>query len=506
MATFTGTTGNDVANSAGGILTGFTGGTLAALQNASGDVFYGLAGNDTILAGAGGDFIEGQTGDDTLFGGFGADEIRGGAGADEIDGGADFDTIYLDTSPAGVIVRLEPGRGWGGDAEGDSYENVEAVVGSNFDDAIYGDNQSNALEGNNGDDQLFGGPGGDFLFGGLGNDRLDGGPGIDNMIGEFGDDIYIVENEADSAIEDPNEGLDIVFSYIDFTLGPNVEILVLRSSASSGTGNSGFNRLFGGANADTLSGLAGNDMLFGGGANDTLYGGADDDRLDGGPGNDAMYGGTGNDIFIVAQPGDTVIENAGQGTDTIYSYLGIALPANVENLILRGTARVGSGNGEANSIAGTSGNDVLTGLGGNDKLFGKSGNDTLFGGPGNDRLYGDRGKDEMSGGAGQDQFIFRDIADSSHQNAFADLITDFSQADFDKLVFTDIDADTTNAAATNDAFTFIGSDPFSAPGQLRYEQLPSNTAVTGDVNGDGVADFLIILTGLFTLTSGDFFL
>jgi Ca2+-binding RTX toxin-like protein len=208
----------------------------------------------------------------------------------------------------------------------------------------------------------------------------------------------------------------------------------------------------------------------------------------------------------------------------VIAYIDYTLPQNVENLVLRnfvtsGTgnelANVISGNDSPNELSGNAGDDVLLGFGGFDVLYGGPGNDRLdgglgvdymYGGPGNDRLYGDRGKDEMSGGAGQDQFIFRDIADSSHQNAFADLITDFSQSDFDKLVFTDIDADTTNAAGTNDAFTFIGSDPFSAPGQLRYEQLPSNTAVTGDVNGDGVADFLIILTGLFTLTSGDFFL
>ena len=87
MATFTGTDGNDFARYYG--LTGFTGGTLAELQDAIGDTIIGGAGNDTISGGAGADMIDGGDGNDTIYldaGDFVAGEfIDGGTGGDEID-------------------------------------------------------------------------------------------------------------------------------------------------------------------------------------------------------------------------------------------------------------------------------------------------------------------------------------------------------------------------------------------------------------------------------------
>ena len=56
-------------------------------------------------------------------------------------------------------------------------------------------------------------------------------------------------------------------------------------------------------------------------------------------------------------------------------------------------------------------------------------------------------------------------------------------------------------------FAFIGGAAFSGVvGQLRYEQANGSTHVMGDVNGDGVADFVIQVTGLVSFTSGDFLL
>ena len=57
MATFTGTNNPDTANATTGTLIGFTGGTVAELQDAIGDTFNGLGGIDTIIAGSGDDTV-----------------------------------------------------------------------------------------------------------------------------------------------------------------------------------------------------------------------------------------------------------------------------------------------------------------------------------------------------------------------------------------------------------------------------------------------------------------
>src|SRR5690349_2064300 len=117
MAIFTGTTGNDVANATNGTLAGFTGGLLAELQDAVGDTFEGLAGNDTVVAGAGEDTINGGDGADILSGGAGDDTINGGAGFDTFLGdpgndtlaGTGDDAVDYSTDTAGVTVNLVTG-------------------------------------------------------------------------------------------------------------------------------------------------------------------------------------------------------------------------------------------------------------------------------------------------------------------------------------------------------------------------------------------------------------
>lgn len=138
----------------------------------------------------------------------------------------------------------------------------------------------------------------------------------------------------------------------------------------------------------------------------------------------------------------------------------------------------------------------------NDTLYGNEGVDTLDGGDGNDKLFGGRGADTLTGGLGADTFTFIALSDS---NAFAmDLITDFSRVQKDKISFSAIDA---NALLTGDqAFTFIGSNAFSSSaGQLRSYSSNSHTYLAGDVNGDGIADFIINL-GSATVQSSDFLL
>ena len=255
---------------------------------------------------------------------------------------------------------------------------IENAIGGSGADVIIGNSVDNVLRGNGGNDVIGGGAGNDQLYGGAGNDELDGGIGNDLMDGSIGDDTYYVDSSSDVVVERMGEGTDTVRSTISYTLGNDVENLVLTGSAASGTGNALNNVLTGTESANTLSGGAGADTLNGLGGDDTL---------DGGSGNDTLVGGLGNDRYIVDSSGDVVVELAGEGTDTVVSSADYVLGANVENLTLSGSARSGTGNGLDNVITGNAGSNML------------------FGGLGNDRLVGGDGRDIMSGGDGADTFV-----------------------------------------------------------------------------------------------------
>ncbi len=125
----------------------------------------------------------------------------------------------------------------------------------------------------------------------------------------------------------------------------------------------------------------------------TLTGNSANNVLDGGLGADAMAGGAGNDIYYVDNNGDTVTEDASAGTDKIMSSVNLALAANIENLVLTGTADLnGTGNDLANSLTGNSGNNILDG---------GLGADIMTGGDGNDTYYVDNSGDVVSDWSGQ---------------------------------------------------------------------------------------------------------
>ena len=161
-------------------------------------------------------------------------------------------------------------------------------------------------------------------------------------------------------------------------------------------------------------------------------------------------------------------------------------------------------------IRGGIGNDSIIGNAGNDRLLGDSGDDFLTGSTGADTLIGGAGSDVLRGGSGADRFVYNSVNDSVNNPNRADMISDFNIKQKDLIDLSSIDA--ISGSVLDDKFTFIGSRNFSGKsGELRFsiEDYMSGTKVfmlTGDVNGDGVADFGISIPGISTLTSSSLIL
>ncbi|MEH2330133.1 M10 family metallopeptidase C-terminal domain-containing protein [Nostoc sp.] len=161
----------------------------------------------------------------------------------------------------------------------------------------------------------------------------------------------------------------------------------------------------------------------------------------------------------------------------------------------------GSVSGNNGTLTGGNGNSLLNGGSGNDNIFGNGGNDTLIGGAGNDSLTGGTGKDILTGGSGNDIFKYNSTSDSLLSSR--DLITDFrgnGSLPGDRIDVSTIDANSTIGG--NQAFTFIGSGQFSAPGQIRY----SGGILQGNTDGNLSANFEIRLIGAPQLVSSDLIL
>ena len=439
----------------------------------------------------------------------------------------------------------------------DTLRNFEELQ---FTDRVVALNGGGGNVGTPGDDNLVGTPGNDTLDGLGGNDTLNGLGGVDLLIGGPGNDTFIVDTTTDTLTELAGGGTDIVQSSVTFTLGAQLENLLLTGAAAiNGTGNGAANVLTGNSNNNTLNGLGGDDTLNGQGGVDTLI------------------GGTGNDTFIVDTTTDILTEAAAGGNDTVSSSVTFTIGANVENLTLTGAAAInGTGNGVANILTGNAGNNSLNGLGGNDSLNGQGGVDTLIGGGGNDiyivdtttdiltelagggadmvqssvtftiganvenltltgaaaingtgngaaniitgnasnnvlsglggndTINGGNGNDNLTGAAGADLLTgglnadtFIYLATLAHSNgATRDTINDFTSGS-DRINLSAIDANT--GVGGNQAFIFRGGLAFNGPGQVRY----AGGILEANVNGDLAADFQIQLSGAPVLVVGD---
>jgi serralysin len=259
------------------------------------------------------------------------------------------------------------------------------------------------------------------------------------------------------------------------------------SGADVITGSAAADYMIGFGGNDAITGFGGNDDLFGGAGRDSLAGGAGADFLAGGRDLDLMTGGSGNDTFLVADTGDRVVEAAGGGADTILSYAACTIAAKVERLVLIGSAAIrGTGGTGADSLDGNAAANVLAGGAGADRLDGNGGADRLLSGG---------GRDSLTGGAGADTFQFRSAAE-----AHGDHVVDFRHGT-DRIDLAAIDANA--ALRDNQTFHFLGEAGFT---KHAGELSAAGSYLRGDLNGDGVADFVIALDGNPVLTAGDLLL
>ena len=393
------------------------------------NLFFGGTGNFTG---------KGNGLDNLIVGGAGDDVLSGGGGNDQLQGGSGYDVADYSAASAGVTARLDWGMATAdGDGGVDSYSSIEEIRGSAFNDLIYGNGAGNILRGGGGRDIILGLDGDDVLYGGTGTaNELYGGTGDDYYVLEAEGDT-VVENagEGRDSVEARTNS---------HTLRANIENLFFGGTGNfTGKGNGLDNLIVGGAGDDVLSGGGGNDQLQGGSGydvadysaasagvtarldwgmatadgdggvdsyssieeirgsafNDLIYGNGAGNILRGGGGRDIilgldgddvlyggtgtaneLYGGTGDDYYVLEAEGDTVVENAGEGRDSVEARTNShTLRANIENLFFGGTGNfTGKGNGLDNLIVGGAGDDVLSGGGGNDRLQGGLGQDTVL--------------------------------------------------------------------------------------------------------------------------------
>ncbi len=217
-----------------------------------------------------------------------------------------------------------------------------------------------------------------------------------------------------------------------YTLPDNVEVLLLGTKVSVGTGNASNNYLLGNSLNNILNGAAGADVMAGYDGNDSYYidnvgdivweatnqgvdtvntylsyilmanvenlnllgtavggfgnnvdnvitGNTADNLLNGGGGANTLIGGTGNDYYFVSSTLDTIVENVGEGSDIVYSTAAnFTLTANVENMVIWGTGLNGTGNAGDNIIFGGEFNNTLADGAGSDILVGGRGQDTYI--------------------------------------------------------------------------------------------------------------------------------
>ena len=443
MAIFVGTAGADVANAGSGIIVGFTGGTVADLNDTIGDKFIAYGGNDEVVAGLGNDTIRGGNGLDTVLGGDGDDLVKFSGteivAGDYMDGGNGTDTLQL-VGDAALDLR---------DATIVSVENLIANAENNaigltaaqfagFDTINAGQGTDTITVNTSGAFNLNARPA-PILYN-IENLAMKGSAANDSLtmsaallgataaidLGDGANDKLIVENN------DP----DFFWSQL-FPPGGiiGVEFITISDSNAAATISCGTS-----ARDFAVNGNGGNDVITTYRGNDTISGGAGADTISSGDGRDlinlkdgdfaageSINGNGGLDTIhatgiadftlgIVDHIGTIVTGNAGAeltipvseiygsgfftisggaGQDTFNFVFGNKHNKDFSALVLTGSI-------EHLNIAGSESRDYIVATSLADSIDAGAANDTVNGGLGDDTIKGGSSNDSLTGGAGSD--------------------------------------------------------------------------------------------------------
>ena len=347
------------------IIDGRAGSDTLSYENSDGAVSISLLDGSTAGGHAEGDTF---TNMENIIGSAFNDTFEANDDANAIEGGDGVDIVDYSNSTAGITAYLDGTTSSGGLAEGDIITNVENLIGSDYDDNIYGNESDNVIDTGLGDDTIYGYGGDDTLNGGDGSDTIGGGAGADTIYGEAGDDVISGGLGADTM--DGGDGSDTL-GYTDSDAA--VTVSLLDSTVSGGHADGDII-----SNFENLTGSAFNDVLTGDANDNTINGLAGDDWFVGGLGADTIDGGAGV---------DTALYNDSTVGVTVY---------------LDGTTGVG-GTAQGDKLSNV---ENVTGSDYSDKIYGDDFDNFIYGGLGNDTTEGGVGADTMDGGDGSDTLSY----------------------------------------------------------------------------------------------------
>ena len=363
----------------------------------------------------------------------------------------------------------------------DEYFTAYGTVSS---DIINGSDQAESIFAGDGNDLVNGLAGNDYIDGGEGNDEISGGLGDDIMVGGEGDDTYIIDSNKDQITEEDGQGQDTIVSNLNsYTLGDEVENLILSNNAISGVGNETNNIIEGNGKANKLDGAAGDDTLLSGAGNDSVTGGEGNDTILTGDGNDTVDAGIGDDLIVGGDGAGNDTYNGGTGTDTVKytsALAGIAvdLAKGSAKSLVKDNARIGS-----------------------DKL---SNIENVIAGNYADTITGSKLSNTLTGGTGNDTFVFNTALDATTN---VDTITDFSAGDkiaLSKSIFKAFAKDKTVAT---DKLVY-GDKAIDTNDFIIYDQATGKLYYDADGSGSKSQKIQIALIGSSdthaTLTAADF--